>query len=486
VSTSSTSASGKHLGHYKALLSLRIEQDPPIKPLADAINDLQLQLSNMALTYGRLYERWKWKQIVSVMIGKKPGVFLLEKLRTIHLFKADYNWLLGLFFGRSMVCSVEEQHRLFDSQWGAHPGRSTEQPDLHKIMSYEIYRLTRTSLGTLDNDAKACYDRIVMVFALKLCQRHGTPQSACMMVAMALLTANYSIKTGFGISEGAYSSTTASQPTHGPGQGSRLPSALWLIVSCTLFSSMDKLCHGASFCDPSNKLQHRRTSDGFVNDVTHWFNLGLAHSLLHDVTAQDIASGLERDGQSWERLPWTTGGKLELPKCLCCILHYVFDPDGSPRKDSVTNMRQKLLALTSGQEAIPTHRTLGMWPTPDGSTQTQFEVSLAKSKLFAHGVIKAPVSRFKASTLSWTMCIPSINFGLGSTLLTAEQLNTTHKPMLNAILPKMGCSLKTCCHVVFGTPKHLGIGCGVQQTLLLLKHMRTNTAPRHSCSSKCI
>jgi hypothetical protein len=52
---------------------------------------------------------------------------------------------------------------------------------------------------------------------------------------------------------------------------------------------------------------------------------------------------------------------------------------------------------------------------------------------------------------------------------------------MNAILPKMGCSLKTCRHVVFGPRKCSGIGAldfaterGVQQTLLLLKHIRNN------------
>ena len=76
-------------------------------------------------------------------------------------------------------------------------------------MSYDVSRLTRTPLGTLDNDAKACYDRIVMVLALVICPKHGVPQSACMMAATTLLlTANYSIKTGFCISEHtSYSST---------------------------------------------------------------------------------------------------------------------------------------------------------------------------------------------------------------------------------------------------------------------------------------
>ena len=125
------------------------------------------------------------------MIEKKPRLFLiLEKLRTINLFEADYNWLLGLVFGLRMVYSAEEQHQLSDSQWEARPGWSTEQPDLYKTMSYEISRLTCTPLGTLDNDAKACYNRIVMVLALMICQKYGVPQSACMLVgATALLTA---------------------------------------------------------------------------------------------------------------------------------------------------------------------------------------------------------------------------------------------------------------------------------------------------------
>ena len=60
----STSASGKHLGHCKAPLSLGLGQEPPIKP--DAITELQLQLKNVALTHGHVCDRWK--NIVSVMI----------------------------------------------------------------------------------------------------------------------------------------------------------------------------------------------------------------------------------------------------------------------------------------------------------------------------------------------------------------------------------------------------------------------------------
>jgi hypothetical protein len=67
-----------------------------------------------------------------------------------------------------MFHNAEKQEHLNESQWGSRPGRSMEEALIHNILSYEISRATRTPLGTLDNDAKACYDCIVMLFALIL------------------------------------------------------------------------------------------------------------------------------------------------------------------------------------------------------------------------------------------------------------------------------------------------------------------------------
>jgi hypothetical protein len=77
------------------------------------------------------------------------------------------------------------------------------------------------------------------------------------------------------------------------------------------------------------------------------------------------------------------------------------------------------------------------------------------------------------------MWLPRLTFGFSSTAMNYRQLDAIHKPMINAMLPKMGYSSKTTRDVVFGPRKYLGIGLGpeqgVQQTLLfLLKHLRAN------------
>jgi hypothetical protein len=60
--------------------------------------------------------------------------------------------------------------------------------------------MTRTPLATFNNDAKSCYDRVIMVFALMLCQKHGVPQSVCMMARMSLMMAEHSVQTKSGAS----------------------------------------------------------------------------------------------------------------------------------------------------------------------------------------------------------------------------------------------------------------------------------------------
>jgi hypothetical protein len=45
-------------------------------------------------------------QVINVMIYKKPGVIELDKLRVIHLFKADFNLLIGICFSTDGPCTT--------------------------------------------------------------------------------------------------------------------------------------------------------------------------------------------------------------------------------------------------------------------------------------------------------------------------------------------------------------------------------------------
>lgn len=77
-----------HFGHYKAgcrdnLISL-----------------VHYTMSEIPLRSG--YSPSRWEQATDVMILKKAGLYDLDKLRTIVLYEADYNYN-NKFLGRAML-----------------------------------------------------------------------------------------------------------------------------------------------------------------------------------------------------------------------------------------------------------------------------------------------------------------------------------------------------------------------------------------------
>ena len=82
-----------------------------------------------------------------------------------------------------------------------------------KELTGDTARLTNTPLATFDNDAKACYDRIIMKVALILARRLGLPPKTAEWMARTTAAMRNHIKTAYGISQETFVCE------HGPGQG---------------------------------------------------------------------------------------------------------------------------------------------------------------------------------------------------------------------------------------------------------------------------
>jgi hypothetical protein len=75
--STSTSPSGRHLGHYKAII-----QDATL---------LSCLTKFMAIITKRGLVLSRWCNTVNIMIEKEAGNPLISRLRIIHLFEADLN-----------------------------------------------------------------------------------------------------------------------------------------------------------------------------------------------------------------------------------------------------------------------------------------------------------------------------------------------------------------------------------------------------------
>ncbi len=100
-----TSPSGRHLGHLHSLLAPDgipdSDDDESTSSLADKILTLHLEMLNTAIQWGYAPERWK--NVVMFVLEKEPGKPKLHRLCNIHLYEADYNFALKLLWSKRLI-----------------------------------------------------------------------------------------------------------------------------------------------------------------------------------------------------------------------------------------------------------------------------------------------------------------------------------------------------------------------------------------------
>jgi hypothetical protein len=294
------------------------------------------------------------------MIYKKANCLELDRLRVIHLFEADFNLLVGVLFGRRAMYHQVDQHLLHPGQYGR-PGGECQDPAILKVLHNHLTTYTQTYLGQFESDATACFDHMVMNFVLLCFRTNGAPMGPLRMWEQTLYHIIHQVKTVYGTTEASYCYTPDS-PIIGPGQGSRGGAAGCSTITSPLIECMDKLCYGVSFTDPLQTIQYKSTVSMFIDDASNATNsfLKWLHKPPSDV---DFVSMLQHDAQRWERLLWSSGGLLNLLKCLYYTMLWWFDDEGRPFLKSMDDIVPSLW-LTSGAD-------------PNNQPVTQYDVSEA-------------------------------------------------------------------------------------------------------------
>ena len=196
--STTTSPSGCHLGLYRSILkgdnpaigTSNPLQDKDEEPNhGDIFFDCIAQIINICVHTGYILPLWK--PVTNVMLEKIPGQPIISKLRVIHLFEADFNAWAGIVFARRLMKQAEQLKALGDEQGGSRQGRTCVDVYAMKFFSFEISATTRTPLAVMDNDAKACYDRIVMALAYLRSQQLGMEHKPCVLLENFLSQAQY-------------------------------------------------------------------------------------------------------------------------------------------------------------------------------------------------------------------------------------------------------------------------------------------------------
>ena len=464
--STTTSPSGRHLGIYKSIFLNKEDKD------VLAIQHHLTSVINTSLQNGIGLNRWC--RVINVMIHKLEGSFLLDKLRVIHLFEADYNGTLGILFNRKLLYNAEKLNLINNNQWGTRPHRQAEDVLMLKELSYNLAATTRTTLATFDNDATGCFDRVPCSIAMLASRRLGANKAMCRMQADTLQHIQHKLRTAFGISSHSYTSTDDME-IHGQGQGSRAGPSTWVFVSSLLLDCMEQLASGVHFTCPRRQLHHHRHNDAFVDDVTGYTNLFVAE-LKGCSQTNEVLALMQRDASIWNELLHISGGKLALHKCLYYIISWQWSNGfATPQPASQIHPKIKLRDGTSQQpinhfECNRAHRTLGQMKSPDGSQDAQLQLITNKSNKWFEAIKAANLSRAEAKAAYESIWFPSMAYGLGTSNLSKTDLDTLQKPIINYILPTLGYNRHFPRIAVFGSRNYGG---------LQLKHLHTEQGITH-------
>jgi hypothetical protein len=124
------------------------------------------------------------------------------------------------------------------------------------------------------------------------------------------------------VSDEAYSALR--EELCGIGQGSSAGPALWVGISIVIIECYKETELGMELSDPARLTQVVRWLDAFVDDA----ELGHNDFWAENPDLQEMLDNFEKAAQRWERLLFTSGGALELPKCSWYCLHWLWDADG--------------------------------------------------------------------------------------------------------------------------------------------------------------
>jgi len=175
-------------------------------------------------------------------------------------------FVLRYILGRHFMGHNEPNEAWHPNQYGSRKGIQGQSATLNKVLTLDVVRYYAKPAAIIDNDAKACYDRLIPVFLSYSLIRLGLPKQLTQFMCKWLEEAAYCINTSKGISKSKYGSCLESY-LYGTGQGTGCPPPNWGAISDLISTVMEHNNPGMKLVHPSRLFYSNRNFDAFVDDV---------------------------------------------------------------------------------------------------------------------------------------------------------------------------------------------------------------------------
>ncbi len=290
-------------GHYKA---------------ANYSRDLSaLQAAKLSACTKKGIPLARWGVGLTVLLEKTCGNNLINKMRTICLLKADFNWLNKLIYARRMMNSTLDEN-LIPLECFAKKGSNCVNVVMTKTIYCDKSRTHHHPMIVLCNDFADCYDRVAFPVAEVALQSFGIPIEAVRVLLLAMQTMKYFLQTGFGESSQSYGGSMEDR-MQGFGKGNAAAGPGFLAISVQIVNAYLRDGHGSQTLTSYSHCLLTLAAILYVD------NTDMIHATPSvSATAQELISHTQDATNTWGGLAITTGAALKPEKCFRYILNYKF------------------------------------------------------------------------------------------------------------------------------------------------------------------
>jgi hypothetical protein len=412
-----------------------------------------------------------YKFITDFQILKKSGIYDVELMRTIQLMVAAFN-MNNKKSGRDTMRRAERLLLLPKEQAGSRKFRRSVLSALEKVFCNDIIRQRRLAAIILSNDAKSCYDRIVLWLAALALRRVGLHIGPTLEMMFTLQHAVHTVNTAFGDSTDTYGGSNL-PPHQGAGQGNGAGPTIWAVISAILLTIMRNLGFGLNAVSSLSAVALSLVGFAFVDDTDL---VNVAPSVF--TKGEDHLHHSQQCVDWWVSLLAATGGGLRVDKSFWVFLDFHFSNGGWQYRSAQQLPGQLFATHFDGQrmclrrlEPSQGEVTLGVSIAMDGNNRDEKEYLLDKAMEYADQLRSGVIAKKNAWYSFTNSFMKTIEYPMEAVSFSEEDWDEILQPVMGILLQRSGIASTFPRKLVWTAAKYQGLGAQHPFYLMLFKQL---------------
>ena len=239
----------------------------------------------------------------------------------------------------------------------------------------------------------------------------------------------------------------------------------------------EKTTIGCTLHHPNGEDALTRHGGGFIDDQIDTIQ-------LPSNVAQETIPLVENVLQRWQNLLNVSGGDLSLPKCKVGFANYKFIRDNHTDRVSIKSIeedpgdvflqpydQQKQKISLKRLQPWEAERYLGVRITLNGNHMEELKVRKEQVSDMAEKILQSSICRHQAYMIHGIQYRPAIIYPLQHVMFTEKECHSIQKPIINALIAKMGFNRKTPRDVIYGPILYGGLGLTDLREEIFVEHL---------------